>query len=49
MGQRPQYSQADIEANDEIIERGNLESVRMMMPFVLIILVFFVLLFRVIS
>ncbi|KAL1592474.1 hypothetical protein SLS59_009707 [Nothophoma quercina] len=49
VGQRPQYSQADIEANNEIIERGNLESVRMMMPFVLIILVFFVLLFRVIS
>ena len=49
VGQRPQYSQADIEANNQIIERGNLESVRMMLPFVLVILVFFVLLFRVIG
>lgn len=48
VGQRPQRSQADIEANNQIIERGNLESVRMMLPFVLVILVFFVLLFRVI-
>lgn len=32
-----------------MIERGNLESVRMMMPFVLVIVVFFVLLFRYIS
>lgn len=48
VGQRPQYSQADIEANNQMIERGNLESVRMMMPFVLVIVVFFVLVFRVI-
>ncbi|KAF2621204.1 hypothetical protein BU25DRAFT_463884 [Macroventuria anomochaeta] len=49
VGQRPQYSQADIEANNQIIERGNLESVRMMMPFVLIIVLFFVLVFKFIA
>lgn len=48
VGQRPQYSAADIEANNEIIERGNAESVRMMLPFVLIIVVFFVLVLRII-
>lgn len=48
VGQRPQYSQRDIEANNEEIERGNLESVRMMMPFALLIVVFFVLVLRVV-
>ena len=47
LGQRPQYSQGDIEANNEEIERGNLESVRMMLPFALLIVVFFVLLMRI--
>lgn len=49
VGQRPQLSQADIEANNEVIERGNLESVRMMMPFALIILVFFALVMYIIK
>ncbi|KAH6633782.1 hypothetical protein C7974DRAFT_358435 [Boeremia exigua] len=49
VGQRPQYSEADIEANNQIIERGNMESVRMMLPFALIIVVFFVLVIRVIG
>ncbi|KAJ4374670.1 hypothetical protein N0V86_007543 [Didymella sp. IMI 355093] len=47
VGQRPRNSQADIEANNEQIERGNLESVRMMLPFALVILVFFVLVLRI--
>ncbi|KAF9690921.1 hypothetical protein EKO04_011208 [Ascochyta lentis] len=47
-GQRPQYSQEDLEANNQIIERGNLESVRMMMPFVLVIMLFLVLVFKII-
>ncbi|KAF1353049.1 hypothetical protein EJ07DRAFT_134620, partial [Lizonia empirigonia] len=47
VGQRPQPSQADLEANNQVIERGNLESVRMMMPFVLVIVLFFVLVIRI--
>ncbi|KAF2994683.1 hypothetical protein E8E13_002064 [Curvularia kusanoi] len=46
VGQRPQLDARDIEANNEMLERGNLESVRMMMPFALLILVFFVLVFK---
>lgn len=48
VGQRPQYSQEDLEANNDVIERGNLESVRMMMPFVLVLVLFFVLVFKII-
>jgi hypothetical protein len=49
VGQRPQYSQADIEANNQMIERSNSENVRMLMPFVLVVVVFLVLLFRYVS
>lgn len=42
-------SQRDIEANDEMLERGNTESWRMLMPFGILIFLFFVLVFTVIA
>ncbi|KAG9197028.1 hypothetical protein G6514_002513 [Epicoccum nigrum] len=49
VGQRPQLSQRDIEANNEMLERGNTESWRMLMPFGILIFLFFVLVFTVIA
>ena len=48
VGQRPRYSQRDVEANNEEIEQGNKESMRMMLPFVLLLVVFFVVVVRIV-
>lgn len=45
-GQRPRLTQAQIEAHNANIEKGNRESVKMMLPFALLVIVFLLLMFR---
>jgi hypothetical protein len=48
-GQRPQLTPSEIEANNAMIRESNTSSVRMFLPFALVIVVFMMLVFKLVS